>query len=404
MSEGSRSSCRHRPVPPIPVAALLFAAASMAFLPGCGDRPIGGGGSVKSGAGIRHVVLRGSPHEIGLHQGRLLRDEIRSLHGAWLERLLRSAVGPGGGDLATGAAGKLQEQLEGFVDVARGRLPEATLQELDGLAEATGLAADRLLLFELMHDALRVRVTDMEPRLPAALAAGYVGSGGVREARGWWRGPDAPILAPHWLLIERHPEDGMSTVVLSWPGSVGGILGVSAGGQAYLLGEARSEPDVRGFGKGVPIPVAARVALELGVELPRFVAEVGGSAGHVLLCIQEPGGPRAALGSVALYRGTQGHLDLEDRPLIVQGPMQGIDWGLHQLQWFDEPAAGWPPSGPLFEKAQTLLDRAGFEQAAKGPEARMRFQQGSILLEVRLPDGRGATVRLTKSGEFESGE
>ena len=372
------------------------------LLTACGDRPVGGDGTLKKGAGLRHVVLRGSPHEIGLHQGRLLREEIRGLHQGWLERLLRAAVGPGGGDLATGAAGKLLEQLQDFVDVARGRLPESTLQELDGLAEGTGLSADRLLLFELMHDALRVRVSEMEPRLAAALAAGYVGPDGVREARAWWRGPDAELLASHWLLIERHPEDGVSTVVLSWPGSVGGILGISAGGQAYLLGESKAEGELRGFGRGVPIPVSARVALELEQELPRFVAEVGGTAGHCLLSVQEPGKPREALGSIALYRGTQGHLDLEDRPLIVLGPMQQIDWGLHQLQWFDEPASGWPAPGAVFEQAETLLDRAGFDTAAKGPEARMRFAGGSILLQVRLSDGRGATVRLTKEGQFES--
>lgn len=305
-------------------------------LAGCGEKVVGGRGSLEPGADGRPalLVVEGSPYQMGWWQGRLLRDEIRSLHAAWQADAIQSQVGLAH-DLELGAAGDLKATIGYFIDQTLGAVPESVRQELEGMADATDLSVSDLLFTEVMRDGLRIWLGRMEPRLPGVLAARKADTG--TEARAVWWGPDAEVLAGHWIVVERRPVQGASSVVLSWPGSVGGIAGIADTGLAFLLGEAEVDAAFRGFGHGMPYPVGARIAIESDRNSARMRGALKGTAGHTLIVLagadDDGFDGRTAIGSVEIYRGMQPELDFtEGRTSFALGPWQDVLAAMKQLE------------------------------------------------------------------------
>src|SRR5688572_24133139 len=66
----------------IALAALLACAA----LGGCGEPDVGGSGRlerVEGGGAGDHLILEGTPYQMGWWHGHLLKDRIRALHEEW---------------------------------------------------------------------------------------------------------------------------------------------------------------------------------------------------------------------------------------------------------------------------------------------------------------------------------
>lgn len=244
----------------------LVLTALLALLPGCGDRPVGGTGTLAG----RHLVLAGTPHQMGVWQGRLLGPRIRDLHARWQ----RAALGGGtrGRDLA--------DACRVYADQALRRLPEALRQELDGLAEGSGLAAEDLLLTDLMGDGLRFH--DVPPRL-----GGLVGVAAGPLAFLAPSGPDADLLADELLLVQRRPEGGEPTLLVAWPGSLGGLAGVSARGLGLLAVPAPGPAASQSLA-GAPFSVLARRALEQATTPEDLVERLGGATAWRVLALDGP--------------------------------------------------------------------------------------------------------------------
>ncbi len=176
------------------------------------------------------------------------------------------------------------------------------------MSAACGVAESDLLALSVMRDGLRIRA-DAGPGLPGLVAAAKGPQALARLV-----GSDAVTLENEWLLIHRHPTGGVATVVLTWPGSLGGVAGLS---NAVGFVSADVEVDVRrrGFGKGIAFDVAARLALEESTTAEEFFAKGSATAGHAIFAVNfapdEDELDAVAMGSVEAY------VSIDDRPFYL---------------------------------------------------------------------------------------
>jgi len=251
----------------------------LVLLGGCGSddskpsAPVGGRGyfvEAREGEPFRHLVVEGTPYEMGWHQGRLLSEEIKGG---------RTDVDP-----------DLRRALDVYLPQFRRLLPKAMLDEVGGIAAGAGVEVDALLSSEVARDVRRfgggstvtvIAAFAAAPgAVPAVAAAVDVASpfkaeaiGAGRELRTW------PIPRPSdFVLVERHPIGGAPTLVLSLHGFLGGSAGISAAGLAIISCEDDSLPTERRSLRGLPFDAGVRWALESGTDaqstfdaLPRLV-------------------------------------------------------------------------------------------------------------------------------------
>jgi len=213
---------------------------------------------------------------MGWWQGRLLRDAIRDLHPAWH----RAALGDGE------RGETLRSACRVYVDQVRRRLPEAIRQEVDGLAAGSGVDADTLLLTEVMRDGLRFHPPqeDEAPRLGGLLA---VEQGEPPTLLLAPTGPDAAMLLERGIVVERHPAEGRATILVAWPGSLGGVAGYAASGHAVLAAEV-AVPLARQSLREAPFSLRLRLALERADTVSDLVDRLGGATASRVLVAHGP--------------------------------------------------------------------------------------------------------------------
>ena len=139
----------------IPTLVSTGFALAAATLCGCGrgEVPIRGRFvSVTNGAVPRHLVLEGTPTEMGRAAGRLLGPEIRAAAG----RPLPIALLP---------------SLEHYAEAMRPLASAAMLEELDAMAREAGVSAADLFLRESSRDGLRWHGSGGPPRAAAFASA-----------------------------------------------------------------------------------------------------------------------------------------------------------------------------------------------------------------------------------------
>jgi hypothetical protein len=252
--------------------------AGLAALGGCGlDRALGGAGrwgSASADGPLVHVILEGTPYEMGAHQGRLLRDAIRARVGRPLPP-------------------EIADVLPGYAGLFRDLLPVGAADELRGIAAGAGVDETALFAREIARDVLRWHVPDTDltfasfasapgdaPCLAVAYGLEVPALGGRFRGGPSGSGTDAPS---DLVLVERHPVGGTATMVLAAPGSVGGFAGVSARGVMAACAEDGSrEPQQRSL-RGAPFPVGLRYALERGADAAAVVAALPRTLGHRVL-------------------------------------------------------------------------------------------------------------------------
>ena len=285
LEEQSMGRVRSRSVGPM---ALGFALA----ISGCGSEapkpsaPVGGSGRFveeREGQPFRHLVVEGTPYEMGFHVGEAMKELGYSSRGVSVERAA----------------------LDVYTREFRKLLPGDYAEELRGIAAGVGEAADDLLSREVAREVKRWTGTKAAP-LYAALAcapgsspsaaiafqnhlhtvhAPYpessthrddstvdvsVTPGGVE-----WGGQ---YSTPRPVLVERHPTGGVATILVAYPGSLGGLAGISSRGVVIASCEDDSLPSERRSLRGLPFAAGVRHALETGTDaqtafdaLPRLV-------------------------------------------------------------------------------------------------------------------------------------
>jgi hypothetical protein len=206
---------------------------------------------------------------MGWWHGHLLKDKIRALHEVWQRQAFAE-----GGDLASPAAQERRTAALALVEpVLERHLPEDARREYDGLAAGCGLPVRTLLLTEMLTDILRF--TDKEPRL---LSGNFERK--KHEMRLARTGPWEPLLAPQWLWITRRSAaTSRGITVLTWPGSLGCVLGARGDGLAALAYEVPLESERQGL-RGVPFRVSLRRALERALDPRSLLAALSNTTAH----------------------------------------------------------------------------------------------------------------------------
>jgi len=278
------------------------------------------------------------------------------------------------------------------------RLSERLLQELDGMAAATGLEPAELLRLDVLRDALRMK--GLSARLPGAL--GVARGSQSYEARAWWAGADASLLEEQAIVIWRKPRDGHESVVVSWPGSLGALAALTSSGLGFLAADAEVHDKRRlGFGGGRPFCVGAREALATSTSAAELMGRVTGTMGHVFVAFSlERGAPEPLLQALAAFEAygeSSPPALLGTADLIGLGPLEDGQPGraaalADQLsdpridlpaRWRTLKAAadpsGAPPRGP----------RVTLRWSAEGGELIFVAHEGGSARVVRLPPWKG---------------
>jgi hypothetical protein len=256
-----------------PLAPPIVLLAGVLLL-GCGGKDTPAAGRLEVAGTRAHLIVEGTPREQGLAQGRLLRNRIHAFHEAWHKALLAP-----GGDLLAPAVQERKRGLLALLGPARRHLPESARQELAGLAEGCGLPEPTLLLSEMLTDLLRFS----EP--PSPLVAGRVERSG--EAKAWLtlEGPLAPLLRERLVWITRRASaDVPAVTVLTWPGSLGGLLAARADGLALLALEEALEPGRQGLA-GVPFDLSLRLAAERATDAQDALGLLSTTTAHRVVAL-----------------------------------------------------------------------------------------------------------------------
>lgn len=246
------------------IRRLLAPAGLAALVLGCGaEREVGGSGHLEApgeAGAPRVLVLTGSPHEMGVWQGRLLGPEIRA-------RVARP--------LDPVAADVLTTYEPSLLDL----WPAGARDELRGVAEGAGVSEVELRQREIVREVVRWH----RPEGPLAVVAWTDAQRGGLDVS--WTDLEAMLGVPtaNLLWVERRPADGAATRVLAAPGSVGGVAGVSDLGVAVLAGEDGSrQPEQRSL-RGAAFPIGLRFALERGRSTDDVFAALPRTVGHRVL-------------------------------------------------------------------------------------------------------------------------
>src|SRR5262245_47958681 len=146
-------------------AVFGLAAGLVVGLSGCGSSdskpsvPVGGSGHLveaREGEPFRHLVVEGTPYEMGWHQGRLLRNQIR-------ERL-----------------GKLDwlasDGWDVYIAEFERLLPTSAREEIRGVAAGAGVKLDVVLRREIARDIARWSPSRGRPRTILAAFASAPGA------------------------------------------------------------------------------------------------------------------------------------------------------------------------------------------------------------------------------------
>lgn len=352
-----------------PLQGAVFAA--FLVLSGCGDPAPAGPPSRDP----LHLVVAGTDREMGLAHGKALAAAIREEVGPRLRARL-SAVATDRAD-----AKFLQDALRLYTAKVKPLLPSGVREELAGIAEGSGVPEDSVLLLEVMREGLRFHL-DAPPLLEAALASPpYCET--PRTPRGFttcvgrvvaaWDGADGVDLTGHALLLERRPVGRHATLVVTWPGGLGALAGVSDAHVLVAQGEVPRAREQQTL-DGVPFTVALRLALEAadGAVNPSTLPAL--NANRVLLVDDLGGGPRA---------DRWGHRDLA---LIAR--IGG------ELKAFDENAWVLSPAGPGGKDARV---RAMDERLGGYPTRPDSSQTVALAVSGRSSQA-GAVIEVTGSG------
>jgi len=179
----------------------------------------------------RVLVAHGSPREMGRAHGRLLRDDVRRNVHAFLH------------DWAIGRRGRTRAELQAIWDRIAKHVPAHYHQELEGLAEGSGVPLDDLRLVHAIPSRYHCTGT--------AATGAVTRDGKVYHTRsldyaldiGDTHRPQSSAI-----LLVAAPDDGVPHAVVTWAGFVGCVTGMNVAGVSVgEMGSSSSDETYDGF-------------------------------------------------------------------------------------------------------------------------------------------------------------
>ncbi len=210
-----------------------------------------GAGRLEDADGVRVVYLAGSPHEIGVQHGTLLKNEIHALISYFFEEK-KSLFGASQEALAKGS-----EVLEKFI-------PGEYIEEMKGIAEGAGVPYEKVLYSNTFLDVVSANWVGVKPACSNFAAfPGESKDVAVVHGRNLEWSADEKVAKMNTVFFIT-PEKGIPFVTLSWPGIAGALTGMNA--SQISMGEMTSMSSEATL-EGTPIMIQLRALVERAKNL-----------------------------------------------------------------------------------------------------------------------------------------
>lgn len=245
---------------------LLRAVAGFTLLACAAPAVLAVGGEYRVLGGCRVLSVEGSPRELGLQHGTLLREEV--------QRVVRAVV-----DEGEGGAG-LERLLRGAMVMER-YLPLEYREELRGLAEAAEVDYSKLVALQLFGDVARADTAAAGFACTSYAAFGPATATGELIAgrnMDYW---DHGVTEYGAILLHVRPDRGNEFVTCSWAGIINGWTALSARGIVCSNNSAYgAEDSLEGLSTCFMVRKVAQYASTLaeGVEIVRRTPRACGTS------------------------------------------------------------------------------------------------------------------------------
>ena len=245
------------------------------------------GGHLWQESGMRVLYLQGTPYQMGLQQGVMLRDALRQLLSDYLHQ--RIIV----------HHGLSHSGLRAWARLLDPDVPPALRRELQGIADGAGLSYQDVLLLNVVPDLLALTRRPYSWESSSLLHATARHSlPSCVEFAAWGRStedkdlivghnlhsPDSDLLSPHVLVTVRQPDRGNALASVGLAGTVGVWAGIS---EEKITVALSSSPSVDSAWQGQPLPFLLRQALgrarDLGEAMDVILSAPRLSGGNVIL-------------------------------------------------------------------------------------------------------------------------
>lgn len=226
--------------------------------------------------GFLHIRVGGSPEEMGLQQGELLRHEIRDLIGQVHRHVLYGQPGVIGWGI--------RQAARSAAAIMNAHVPERYRQEMKGIARAADVSYGDIVLVNCFDDILaNLRLLGaMFGRLGCSVLAlgpertamkrllcgrnlDYFVAGSVADDA--WAATN--YMKEHLVATEYAPRDRFSFIGVGWPGLVGSFTGLSESSVAVASLSVRT---IVNRPLATPAPFLYRQILEEATSLNQAVA------------------------------------------------------------------------------------------------------------------------------------
>ncbi len=248
-------------------AAILSAAASVSFASG-----------VEDVNGLSLVRLEGSPYEIGLQQGKLLKDQIQDVYKIYLNALVYKkwikeyAILKG----VTDAYSNPQKSMAKFAKQSEKDIPAEYIEEMKGLAEGAGIPYQEVLNMSSHVDYFAVLMCSTFAANGKATT-----DGNLIEARNLdWASGGLQELDKYSTVFVVKPQKGHAFISVIYPGIVGALTAINDAGITAELNFSMAKKNGK---EGMPALVLLRHVIQYAGSLDeaeKILREIPRIAGY----------------------------------------------------------------------------------------------------------------------------
>ena len=207
-----------------------------------------GGGWLERVNGMLVLHVKGTPYEMGYQHGALLREHCRQNFNYLLGEKAKELLSYGGVSINPRA------MIEAIVKMQRRYVPEKYFEEMQGLADASGLTLADVQAGNFIPELFHCSGFAV---MNSATKDGSLYHGRVLDYACDWR------LQEHAVILVAEPDDGIPFVNVTYAGFIGSVTGMNA--KHISIGEMGGP----GFGHwtGVPMAILMREVMQTADSL-----------------------------------------------------------------------------------------------------------------------------------------
>ena len=221
-------------------------------------------GEILKKEGLKTLRLEGSPYEMGYQHGRALKNEMKYL-ASNLGRLFGKYEG---------ILGRLAIPIfRQLVKKMKHQIPEEFQEEIKGIADASGVKENDILLINLTEEFGAIFYLYLKPFIPFLKCSAFVS----KDAEGniiWGRNLDYLFyedLPSRSVLFVYLPDQGFPFISLGWPAVIGAPTAISKDFSLILLS---SPARTNRIFSGIPQEILTRQVIQYSQNLDEAVKKI----------------------------------------------------------------------------------------------------------------------------------